>query len=205
MVRASMSGTSLHERLTQLAVVAGDKPLTMGDGLNRLAMGSNGYAIPLLLLSLPGALPMPALGLSSLLGVVVVLLGLQMFVGKKGVWLPPQFRNTRIRPDWSQRAARLGERFLPWLERLVKPRLNWMRYRLGYALLGLVVSMLGVLMMLPIPGTNTPPALVLLSLSISLIENDGLMALLAIVFAVILVLLYAEILYLLIIWLSEWI
>ncbi len=101
-------GIALHEKLRRLAIEAGECPLTMGDGLRRLAAGANGYGIPLLLLSLPGALPMPALGLNSLLGVVVTLLGLQMFAGKRSVWLPHRFTRIRLRPDWSQRAARLA-------------------------------------------------------------------------------------------------
>jgi len=201
MPKATVADTSLHVKLQRLAVAAGDSHLTMADGLRHLAMSSNGYGIPLLLLSLPGALPMPALGLSSLLGVVVVLLGVQIFIGKTTVWLPQKFSRIRIRPDWSLRAARMGERFLPKLERLVKPRLNWMRYRLGTLALGLAVFMLGVLMVIPVPGTNTPPALVLLTLSIGLMENDGVMTLIAALAAFLLTLLYAEAFYHLINWL----
>lgn len=113
MTNASVQGITLHEKLQRLAVEAGENPLTMGDSLQRLAAGSSGYGIPLLLLSLPGALPMPALGLNSLLGVVVVLLGLQMVTEKNSVWLPQRFTRIRLRPDWSQRAARFGERVLP--------------------------------------------------------------------------------------------
>ncbi len=195
-------GIALHEKLRRLAIKAGECPLTMGDALRRLAAGANGYGIPLLLLSLPGALPMPAFGLNSLLGVVVTLLGLQMFAGTRSAWLPHWFTRIRLRPDWSRRAARLGERFLPGLERFVKPRMNWMRYRPGASLLGLAVILLGLLMMLPVPGTNTLPALVLLALSIGLIESDGLLTLLAALAALVLAVLYAEAVYLLIIWLA---
>jgi hypothetical protein len=43
-----------------------------------------------------------------MLGVVVTLLGLQMFAGKRSVWLPHRFTRIRLRADWSQRAARLA-------------------------------------------------------------------------------------------------
>ncbi len=78
--------------------------------------------------------------------------------------------------------------------------MNWMRYRSGASLLGLAVILLGLLMMLPVPGINILPALVLLTLSIGLIEGDGLLTLLA---ALILTVLYAEAVYLLVIWLAE--
>jgi hypothetical protein len=195
-------GTALREILQRLATEAGQYPLTLGDGLRRLAVGGDGYGIPLLLLALPGALPMPALGLHSLLGMFVTLLGLQMFAGKRSVWLPRRFTRIRLRPDWSQRAARLGERIAPRLERFVKPRMNWMKYRPGASLLGLVAILLGLLMTLPVPGTNTLPALVLLALSIGLIESDGLLTLLAALAALVVVALYTEVVYLLVIWLA---
>jgi hypothetical protein len=195
-------GIALHEKLQRLAVEAGQCPLTLGDGLHRLAAGSNGYGIPLLLLSLANALPVPSFGLKSPLGVVVTLLGLQMVAGKRSVWLPRWFTRIRLRPDWSQRAARLGERFLPRLERFVKPRMNWMRYRPGASLQGLIVILLGILMMLPVPGTNALPAFALLALSIGLIESDGLLTLLAALAALVVVALYAEVVYLLVIWLA---
>ena len=195
-------GIALHEKVQRLAIEAGQCPLTLGDGLRRLAAGSNDYGIPLLLLSLANALPVPTFGLKSLLGVVVTLLGLQMFAGKRSVWLPRWFTRIRLRPDWSQRAARLGERFLPMLERFVKPRMHWMRYRPGASLLGLVIILLGLLMTLPVPGTNTLPALALLALSIGLIEGDGLLTLLAALAALVVVALYTEAVYLLVIWLA---
>jgi len=131
-----------------------------------------------------------------MLGVVVTLLGLQMFVGKRSVWLPRWFSRIRMRSSWCQQAARMGERFLPWVERLVKPRINWMKYRLGISLLGLVVILLGLLMMLPVSGTNTLPALVLLILSFGLIETDGLLTLLAALAGLIVTVLYVDIIYL---------
>ncbi|GEM_PF-3740079 len=195
---------ALHEKLQQLSIEAGQCPLTLGDGLRRMAAGVSGYGIPLLLLSLPGTLPMPtSFGLKSLVGTVITLLGLQMFVGKRTVWLPRRFTRIRLRPDWSLRAARLGERFLPRLERFVKPRMNWMRYRPGISLLGLVVMFLGLVLVLSvIPGTKMVAAFILLVLSIGLIESDGLLTLLAALATVVMAALFAETIYLLVIWLT---
>jgi hypothetical protein len=57
-------------------------------------------------------------------------------------------------------------------------------------------------MILPVPGTNTLPALVLLALSIGLIESDGLLTLLAALAALVLAVLYTDTVYLLVIWLA---
>ncbi len=195
---------ALHERLRRLAIEAGQCPLTLGDGLRRMAAGGGGYGVPLLLLSLPAAVPIPiSFGLKSLAGAVVTLLGLQMFAGKRSVWLPSRFTRIRLRPEWSLRAARLGERFLPRFEHFVKPRMNWMRYRLGSSLLGLAVIFLGLVMILSIiPGTKILAAIVLLALSIGLIESDGWLTLLAVLAALMMAALFAEAVYLLVIWLA---
>ena len=194
-------GIALHEKLQQLSIDAGQCPLTLGDGLHRLATGGNGYGVPLLLLSLVNAVPVPSFGLKSVLGVVVALLGLQMFAGKRSVWLPHWFTRIRLRPGLSQRAASLGERFLPRLERFVKPRSNWMKFRLCASLLGLIIILMGLVMMLPIPGTKILTSPVLFVLSLGLIENDGLLTLLAALTTLVVVALYAEGIYLLVIWL----
>lgn len=191
----------LHLKLQRLATEEQQQPLTIGDVLKLLETAEKGYGIPLLLLSLPGALPMPAVGINTPLGVVVILLGLQMLSGKRSMWLPDRFIAIRLRPDWLRRTARMGDRFLPGLERFVKPRWNWMKYRSGTALLGVAVMLLGVLMLMPIPGTNTLPAIDLLVLSFGLIESDGLLTLIATLLAVILSVLYVEAFYLLIGWL----
>ncbi len=58
-------------------------------------------------------------------------------------------------------------------------------------------------MMLPISGTNILPALVLFVLSLGLIETEGLLTLLAALMELVVVVLYADIIYLLLIWLSK--
>ena len=81
--------------------------------------------------------------------------------------------------------------------------MNWMRYRLGSSLLGLTVIFLGLIMILSIiPGTKILAAFFLLALSIGLIESDGLLTLLAVLAALVLVALHAEVVYLLVIWLA---
>lgn len=194
-------GIALHRKLRRLAVEAGENPLTVGDGLNRLAAGGSGYGVPLLLLSLIGAIPVPTFGIKPLVGIIVVLLGLQMLVGKHVMWLPRWFIGARLRADWSIHAAHFGERFLPSLEHFVKPRINWMRYRLGSFLSGLAVICLGLIFILSlIPGAKILAGITLLVLSIGLIKNDGLSTLLAVLATLLLAVLHAEIIYLLVAW-----
>lgn len=192
----------LHENLQQLAAEVAENPLTIGEGLRRLGAGSRDYGVSLLLLALPAALPVPTFGLKPLVGLVVILLGLQMLIGKRSAWLPRWFISIRLRPEWSLRAACLGERFFSKLEGFVRPRNNWMKHRIGLSFLGLAIMCLGLVFILSIiPGAKILAGLVLLTLSIGLIERDGLLTLLAALAAFALVALHAEFVYLLRSWL----
>lgn len=197
---------TLRKRLQQLAIEAEKQPLTVGDGLQRLTSGVDGFGVPLLLLALPAALPIPiSFGFKSLLGVVVVLLGLQMCIGKHSVWLPNWFTRIQLHPKLSLQAARIGERFLPRLERFVKPRMSWMGKKSSMVLLGVAVISLGFVMILSIiPGAKILAAIILITLSIGMLEKDGLLTLLAANAAVILLALHVEIVYLLVVWLQSW-
>jgi len=196
-------GMTLHEKLQQLAIDSDQSALTLGDGMQRLATDGNHYGVPLLTLSLINAIPVPSFGFKSLLGVIVSLLGLQIWVGKRTVWLPHWFTTLRLRPKLTHRVANLGERLLPRLEGFVKPRYHWMQHRFSTLLLGFVIFLLGLVMTLPIPGTKILTSPVLLALSLGLIEQDGLLTLLAALTSLIIVASYAEAFYLLYIWLAR--
>ncbi|PHS40387.1 MAG: hypothetical protein COB07_04630 [Sulfurovum sp.] len=191
---------TLQEKLDQLSTEASQGSMTLGDGIHRLAVGGSQYAIPLLLLSLINAIPVPSFGLKSLLGVVVSLLGLQMFLGKHSAWMPLWFTNLPLHPTASQKVAKAAKRFLPTLEKFVKPRYNWIKHKLLLSLLGLVIFLIGLVMMLPIPGSKILTSPALLALSLGLIKEDGLLILLAGLSALIIVLLYIEAFYLLYLW-----
>jgi hypothetical protein len=194
---------ALHKKLRRLAIEAGENPLTIGEGLNRLAVGNNAYAILLLLLSLLGALPIPTFGIKPLVGVVVILIGSQIIVGKQTMWLPHWFTSIKMRPDWSMKVTHLGERFLPKMERFIKPRVNWMKYHIGAFFLGITVICLGLVFILSlIPGAKILAGIILLVLSLGQIKGDGVFTLLAVLATLLLVALHAEIIYLLVVWLG---
>lgn len=196
-------GIALREKLRQMAIGADDRSLTVGTALRQLAVESDLFGVALLLLSFPAALPIAPFGLKSLLGLIVVLLGLQMLVGKKRAWLPARISGLRLRVSWTRRVGHLGERMFFRIERFVRPRMAWATYRRGASLLGLPVIFLGLILILSIiPGSKILAALVLLALSLGMIENDGLITMLAVFAALILAALFAETVYLLLVWLT---
>ncbi len=87
------------------------------------------------------------------------------------------------------------------VEAIIKPRLFWINAPLGRILTSATLCIMGLLMTLPIPGTNTLPSMLILIISVGSIEKDGLLTLLAILSALILTVIYAEALWLMFIWL----
>ena len=161
------------------------------------AVGEKGFGLLLVILSLPSALPLPAPGYSTPLGIALALIALQMLAGRQSLWLPGKLHGLRIQPKLAGKMVSAASRFLRAIERWIKPRQLWIRSRGGQAALAAVVLLMSALMILPIPLTNTLPAMVIFLIGVGLSEEDGLLAILAFVVGLLAVALYAAIIYLL--------
>lgn len=125
----------------------------------------------LIILSLIGLVP----GISFFAGLVMLLPGIQMLLGYRAPRLPLFLHRRSINRVQLQT---FGKRIIPWLqrvERFVRPR--WTLFTLAPVpnLIGLIVTALALVIMLPLPFSNLPPAIALTCLSLGLLERDGLM------------------------------
>ena len=143
------------------------------------AVGDKGFGLLLIILSLPSALPVPAPGYSTPFGIAIALISLQMLVGCHSVWLPERIKRIRIAPKIATKMIGAASKFLRTIEHLIKPRQRWIRSRAGQSCLAGVVLIMSCLMMLPIPLTNTFPAMVIFMIGVGLAEDDGLLAIAA--------------------------
>lgn len=142
-------------------------------------LGRSTFGVLLLVATLPAFIPIPGVA-GALSGPLVVLIGMHLLVLVRKPWLPgfvarrgPQ-RSTVIRFD------RAGDRWLRWLERLVRPRLRPMiDHPLATIFTGLQLVLLGVLLALPIPFTNFLFGALLLIYALALLERDGVLMLIA--------------------------
>ena len=163
------------------------------------AVGEKGFGLLLIVLSLPSALPVPAPGYSTPFGLVMALIALQMICGRRAVWLPYKIGTIRIKPKLADMMLSRASKFLSKMERYIRPRQKWIRGRTGQANLALVVLIMACLMMLPIPLTNTFPAMVIFMIGVGLSEEDGLLAIVAFTLGCCAVLLYMGIVYIVLI------
>ncbi len=159
-------------------------------------VGEKGFGLLLMILSLPSALPIPAPGYSTPFGVAILLIAIQMLSGRRNLWLPRRIQGVQIPAGLAKRMAAAADKFLRATERWIKPRHEWIASPAGHAGLAIVVAVMAALMMLPIPLTNTFPAMVIFLIGIGLAEEDGLLAIVAFAIGLCAILLYAYIIYL---------
>lgn len=158
-------------------------------------VGEKGFGLILMVLSLPSALPVPAPGYSTPFGIVIGLIALQMMLGRQTLWVPEKLKCVRIKPSLSKTMLGAAAKFLKRIERFIRPRQRWIRSRPGQAGLSIVIFIMACLMMLPIPLTNTFPAMVIFLIGVGLSEEDGLLAIGAFGIGIVAVCLYAAIIY----------
>ena len=159
------------------------------------AVAEKGFGLVLIILSLPSALPVPAPGYSTPFGIVIALIAMQMMSRREAVWLPQKLASIRIKPKLAQTMLGTASKFLKSIEHFIRPRQRWIRSRTGQAGLAVVILIMACLMMLPIPLTNTLPAMVIFLIGVGLAEEDGLLAMAAFVVGCIAVLLYVGVIY----------
>jgi hypothetical protein len=157
-----------------------------------------GFGLLLMVLSLPSALPIPAAGYSTPFGILFIVLGIQMLIGRHRPWLPEWAARRTMTRSFAEKAIGMATRWLGHIERLVHPRLKWISSPFGSRFLSFVVVVMAALMTLPIPTTNTFPAAVIFLIGVGLSEKDGLFCLGACAVGVLAIALYSVIIYILI-------
>ena len=140
--------------------------------------GERTFGFLFVLLSLPSALPLPAPGYSVPFGIALFLLALQLMAGRTRLWLPERWNHHPFDLTAVQKILKAG---LPWLQRLEaisRPRLTPIcTSRPGRLLLGTAIALMALSMMIPIPGTNTLPAMGIFVTGFGLLDDDGAISL----------------------------
>ncbi len=187
-----MHPESLSAILQRMAAYSQKGDLSLGQIIRQI--GDKGYGLLLIVLSLPSALPVPAAGYSTPFGLLLTIIGLQMLFGRKTLWLPAWAMRKNINRALALKMFHAGHKIFSRFEHIIRPRLSWIAGPWGIPLMGLLVILMSLLMILPIPLTNTAPAAVIFLIGIGLTEDDGLFAAGACLAGLLALLLYALIL-----------
>lgn len=136
--------------------------------------GERIFGFLLVVLSLPSALPIPAPGYSTPFGLALFLLAVQLIAGKTTPWLPNKIMHYKLPLAQAQGVIKAG---IPWLKRIEaisRPRLLPIcTSQPGRMILGTAIALMAISMMIPIPGTNTLPAMGIFVVGFGLLDDDG--------------------------------
>ena len=138
-----------------------------------------GFGILLMIFALPSALPLPAPGYSAPFGVILALLARQMLIGRHTPWLPEKMLRISFSRSFLEKIIPSAVAFLSKTEALVRPRMEMFTGRGMQVLPLFIVLLMSIFMMIPIPGTNTAPAMVVFMIGLGLSEKDGAVLLLS--------------------------
>ncbi|MEO8365815.1 MAG: exopolysaccharide biosynthesis protein [Pseudoxanthomonas sp.] len=154
-----------------------DDHLRLGDLLSGLRQTA--FGMLLFVAVLPAFLPIPGVA-GAVSGPLVMLIGAQLLLCLRKPWLP---RFLAQRGPYRKSMARFRDmmaRWLGWLEKVVRPRMEWMLdHPVASAFTGLLLVLLGLLLSLPIPFTNYLFGALLLLFVFALLERDGALMLVA--------------------------
>lgn len=159
-----------------------EKSPSIGDLMEDV--GDKGFGLLLMILSLPSAIPVPAIGYSTPFGVCMVIIAAQIFIGRTQVQLPKQLKKIQLPLKLVQSITGFAHGFLKKTEKLIKPRCRKIHSRFGHSVLSVTIIALAVFMIFPVPGTNTLPAMAIFVIGISIAEEDGLIAIAAMLLSV---------------------
>lgn len=140
--------------------------------------GERIFGFLFVILSLPSALPVPAPGYSIPFGVLMFLLAVQLIAGAKIPWLPEKMKQGSMKLKNVQAFIKKGNPWLRRIEALTRPRMSYICTSIiGRIVIGIAIALMAISMMIPIPGTNTLPAIGIFVTAFGLQEDDGFISL----------------------------
>ncbi|MFN3514965.1 MAG: exopolysaccharide biosynthesis protein [Phenylobacterium sp.] len=151
--------------------------ITLSGVLERLGSRAGGYV--LLLLALPACMPgVP--GMTSIFGVPLALLGIQMIRGG-GARLPDFIARRPLPRAGALKALETAAARLRPLERRLRPRWSLITHPGAERLLGALILALALLIAVPLPMTNMAPAFGATIIGLGLAAGDGLVVALGVI------------------------
>lgn len=136
------------------------------------ALGNRSFGAFLLVFCLPNLVPLPP-GSSAILGIPLIIIAFQILAGHSKVWLPKRLANYSLASaSFKGMIAKINPH-LRRGERMIKPRFWPLSQIFGDRLFGIFALVLAIVVTIPIPLGNWPPAFALAFLAAAYIKKDG--------------------------------
>lgn len=133
------------------------------------AFEDRAFGLLILLLCLPSLLP----GMASVFGIPMLVLGVQMGMGRRVPKLPGFIARQSVKRADLLRLASASSAMLSRVEKWVRPRPGFFTGPVGDRLVGWLTVYASLMLILPGPGTNGPPAFGTIVMSLGVVEHDN--------------------------------
>lgn len=167
----------MSETLAEVAAALPPESLTVRELLERL--GEQGLLLACIIVSLPYLVPVSIPGMSTLSGVLIVLVGIALATSTVP-WLPRRLLDRNLPAERFRKLLGASAARFRRVEHLLKPRVLWLTGgRLMNAINGGLLVYNGALLAAPsvIILMNTLPGVAAMAISAAILERDGLLLL----------------------------
>lgn len=178
-VADSHASAPITRLVAQVAAQCPGERVTLGEMAE--AFGDRAFGLLILLLCLPGLLP----GMASVFGTPMLILGVQMGLGFRKPRLPRFIARQSLKRTDLLRLATGGSKWIARIERWVRPRPGPFTGPLADRAVGWLTAYAALMLILPGPGTNGPPAFGTIVMALGVVENDSKVVGLGIILTVI--------------------
>ena len=135
----------------------------------------NGILLAMVFFALPVAIPLPyPPGFTTIMGIPLMILSVQMLLGSKKVRLPQKINNYEIKNSTLKMISNKSVPIIEAIEKYVKPRFSFAKSVYCEQFVGLSCLIASTAVALPIPLTNAIPALGITVMTLGLLNRDGI-------------------------------
>ena len=161
------AGAPISRIVAEVALRCPGEEITLGEMAE--SFGDRAFGLLILLLCLPSLLPLMA----SVFGTPMLILGVQMGMGRRVPKLPGFIARQSIKRSDLLRLSGASSKWLRVVEQYVKPRPGFFTSPIGDRLFGWLTAYVAIMLILPGPGTNGPPAFGNIIMALGLVEHDS--------------------------------
>jgi hypothetical protein len=139
----------------------------------------NGILLAMVFFSLPVAVPLPyPPGFTTIMGLPLIILSIQMIIGSKQVKLPQKINNYEIKNSTLKAISDKVVPIVVTMEKYIKPRTGFAKSVYCEQIVGFICLIAAISVTIPIPMTNAIPALGITIMSLGLLNRDGIVIIL---------------------------
>lgn len=155
-----------------MAETAPAEGLSLGE--IRAQLDQRAFGALLIVLAMPVSIPF-LYGVPQVVSVPMMALCAQMMMGRAEPWLPEKLAARVMNKSGLQSMAAGARKWFGWVERLARPRLQFLASRPAERVIGLLLCAFCASILVPLPLTNTVPGIAVAIVGFGLLAKDGLL------------------------------